>query len=43
MGRADSIGVGSTGLTEKNTVGVCAEFREANQLLLNGSDMEAVQ
>ena len=43
MGRADSIGVGSTGLTEKNIVGVCAEFGAANQLLLNGSDMEAVQ
>lgn len=36
--RAESIGgIGSKGLTNKNTVGVCAEFHVINQLLLNGS------
>jgi len=36
--RAEAIGgIGSHGLTERNTVGVCAEFHVVNRLLLNGS------
>lgn len=36
--RANEIGgIGSHGLTERNTVGVCAEFQVVNKLLLQGS------
>lgn len=36
--RAEAIGgLGSHGLTERNTVGVCAEFHVVNSLLLGGS------
>ena len=36
--RANSIGgLGTHGLTNKNKVGVCAEFHAVNELLLNGS------
>ena len=42
--RANKIGgIGSKGLTERNTIGVCAEFRTANQLLLNGSDISNIR
>ena len=42
--RANKIGgIGSTGLTDRNTIGVCAEFRTANQLLLNGSDISNIR
>ncbi|MCI8749475.1 MAG: hypothetical protein HFH67_16725 [Lachnospiraceae bacterium] len=38
--RAKKIGgIGSLGVTNKNTVGVCAEFRAVNRLLLNKSDI----
>lgn len=36
-------GIGSLGLTERNTVGVCAEFRAINQLLLNGSEISDIR
>lgn len=36
-------GIGSLGVTSKNTVGVCAEFRTINQLLLNGSDISDIR
>ena len=36
--RAEIIGgIGSKGISKKNTVGVCAEFHVVNQLLLSGS------
>ena len=36
--RAEAIGgIGSHGLTERNIVGVCAEFHVVNRLLLSGS------
>ena len=36
--RAEAIGgIGSHGLSKKNTVGVCAEFHVVNSLLLSGS------
>lgn len=42
--RAKSLGgIGSRGLTKRNTVGVCAEFRSANTLLLNGSKIENIR
>ena len=42
--RANKIGgIGSLGVTSKNTVGVCAEFRTINQLLLNGSDISDIR
>ena len=38
--RAEKIGgIGSTGASNKNTVGVCAEFHAINKLLLNGSNI----
>ncbi|MDO5295549.1 MAG: hypothetical protein Q4F00_02755 [bacterium] len=38
LNRANSIGgLGTHGLTNKNIVGVCAEFHVVNELLLNGS------
>ena len=46
--RGESIGgIGTPGLTvsleRKNTVGVCAEFRSANMLLLRGSKIENIR
>lgn len=46
--RAESIGgIGTKGLTaglpHENTVGVCAEFRSANELLLRGSSIENIR
>lgn len=42
--RANKIGgIGSLGVTGKNTVGVCAEFRTVNQLLLDGSDISNIR
>lgn len=41
--RAEAIGgLGSLGLTEKNTVGVCAEFQVVNKLLLSGAKWEDI-
>lgn len=41
--RADKIGgLGANGLTDKNTVGVCAEFHAVNKLLLEGSDINDI-
>lgn len=36
-------GIGSLRVTNKNTVGVCAEFRAVNQLLINGSDIANIR
>lgn len=36
-------GIGSYGLTERNTVGVCAEFQVVNRLLLSGSQFEDIR
>ena len=42
--RAEKIGgVGSLGITQKNTVGACAEFRAINKLLLDGSDITDIK
>jgi len=42
--RAESIGgIGTHGLTERNTVGVCAEFHVVNKLLLSGSKWEDIR
>ncbi len=41
--RADAIGgIGTHGLTERNTIGVCAEFHVVNSLLLSGSKWEDI-
>lgn len=36
-------GIGSHGLTERNIVGVCAEFHVVNSLLLSGSKMSDIR
>ena len=36
-------GIGSHGLTERNKVGVCAEFHVVNQLLNNGSNWSDIK
>lgn len=42
--RAEQIGgIGSKGITSKNTVGVCAEFQAVNSLLLNGSNISDIK
>ena len=42
--RAASIGgIGSHGVTERNTVGVCAEFHVVNNLLNSGSKIENIR
>lgn len=42
--RADKIGgIGSLGVTDKNTVGVCAEFHVINSLLYKGSKLENIR
>lgn len=41
--RAEAIGgLGTHGLTERNTVGVCAEFHVVNSLLLGGAKWEDI-
>lgn len=41
--RAKAIGgLGSLGLTERNTVGACAEFHAVNKLLLSGAKWEDI-
>ena len=43
LDRAKTIGgIGSLGLTDRNTVGACAEFHAINQLLLKGSKMSDI-
>ena len=42
--RAEKIGgIGTHGLSNKNTVGVCAEFHVVNQLLLSGSKITDIR
>lgn len=42
--RAERIGgVGSLGITDKNTVGICAEFHVINSLLNKGSKLENIR
>ena len=42
--RADIIGgIGSKGVTTKNTIGVCAEFQGVNALLQNGSNISNIK
>lgn len=42
--RADAIGgIGSLGVTSKNTVGVCAEFHAVNSLLNNGANIADIR
>ena len=42
--RADKIGgIGSKGVSTKNTVGVCAEFQAVNTLLMNGSKISDIK
>lgn len=36
-------GIGSKGLSTKNTVGVCAEFQVVNALLLSGSNISDIK
>ncbi len=36
-------GIGSHGVTERNTVGICAEFHVVNSLLLGGSKWEDIR
>lgn len=36
-------GIGSLGITSKNTVGVCAEFHAVNNLLLRGADISNIR
>lgn len=36
-------GLGSHGVTERNTVGICAEFHVVNDLLLRGSKWEDIR
>ncbi len=44
VNRANKIGgIGTKGLSTKNTVGVCAEFHVVNELLLNGSKMSDIR
>lgn len=44
MERASLIGgIGSHGVTERNTVGVCAEFHVVNSLLLSGSKWKDIR
>lgn len=41
--RAEAVGgLGTHGLTERNTVGVCAEFHVVNRLLLGGAKWEDI-
>ncbi len=42
--RAEKIGgIGTKGLSTKNTVGVCAEFHVVNELLLSGSNISDIK
>ncbi len=42
--RANKIGgIGSTGLSNRNKVGVCAEFHVVNELLLSGSNISDIK
>lgn len=42
--RAEKIGgIGTKGISSKNTVGVCAEFHVVNELLLNGSNISDIK
>ncbi len=42
--RAEKIGgIGTKGLSTKNTVGVCAEFHVVNELLLSGSKISDIK
>lgn len=42
--RAEKIGgIGSKGLSTKNTVGVCAEFHVVNELLMSGSKISDIK
>ncbi len=42
--RAEKIGgIGTKGLSTKNTIGVCAEFHVVNELLLNGSKISDIK
>ena len=42
--RAEKIGgIGTKGLSTKNTVGVCAEFHVVNELLLSGSKITDIK
>ncbi len=44
IARANKIGgVGTKGLSTKNTVGVCAEFHAVNSLLLSGSNIKDIK
>lgn len=44
LNRADKIGgIGTKGLSTKNTVGVCAEFHVVNDLLLSGSNISDIR
>ena len=44
IARAKRIGgIGSKGLSTKNTVGVCAEFHVVNELLLSGSSISDIR
>ena len=44
IARAKRIGgIGSRGLSTKNTVGVCAEFHVVNELLLSGSSISDIR
>jgi hypothetical protein len=36
-------GIGSLGVTSKNTLGVCAEFHAVNNLLLRGADISNIR
>ena len=44
LNRAEKIGgIGTKGLSTKNTVGVCAEFHVVNDLLLSGSNISDIR
>lgn len=44
ISRANAIGgIGSKGISERNTVGICAEFKGINELLLDGSKIENIR
>lgn len=36
-------GVGTQGVTDRNTIGVCAEFHVINDMLLSGSKLEDIR
>ena len=36
-------GIGTHGVSQRNTVGVCAEFHAVNQMLLNGSEWASIR